>query len=232
MSFDPVSYAMGAKAGGGGGGASDTQFLSQIYLRRNKTPKSLTVDAKNAGYVCIHGFPGDRNEDTTLEHLTINNVDSANMLTLFLLQCQALKRIRVNGDPIIQRNNQMFSLCINLQEIDAEIDFSRMTANTWYNTFAQCRALQEVRIVPGSIKLTVANNNFQICTALSDDSIVSISNGLDGSATGQSISLPSAITTRCGQIVGTVSDGLFVQDDTGSLTLTDFITQTKGWTLA
>lgn len=232
MGFDPVSYAMGAKAGGGGGGASDTQFLAQINLRKNKTPKSLTVDAKNAGYVGIQGFSSDSDADTTLEHLTINDVDSANALSLYLLQCQALKRISVTGDPIIQRNNQMFSICINLQEIDAEIDFSRMAANSWYNTFANCRALQEVRIVPGSIKLTVANNNFQNCTALSDDSIVSISNGLDGSATGQSISLPSAITTRCGQIVGTVSDGLFVQDDTGSLTLTDFITQTKGWTLA
>lgn len=232
MAIDIPSYILGKEKGSGEGGASDTQFLSQIYLRKNKTPKSLTVDAKNAGYVCIQGFSGDRNEDTTLEHLTINNVDSANALSLYLLQCQALKRIRVTGDPIIQRNNQMFSLCINLQEIDAEIDFSRMTANSWFNTFALCRALQEVRIVPGSIKFTVATNNFQNCTALSDDSIVSISNGLDGSATGQSISLPEAIKTRCGQIVGTVSDGVFTQDDTGSVTLTDFITNTKGWTLA
>ena len=232
MGFDPVSYAMGAKAGGGGGGASDTQFLSQIYLRRNKTPKSLTVDAKNAGYVCVQGFSSDSDADKTLEHMTINNVDSANVLSLYFLQCQALKRIRVTGDPIIQRNNQMFSLCSHLQEIDAEIDFSRMSANNWYNTFYLCRMLTEVRVVPNSILLTVQNGNFEGCSSLSDASIISIANGLSGDVSGMSIALPAVIKTRCGQIVGTVSDGLFVQDDTGSLTLTDFITQTKGWTLA
>ena len=232
MAIDIPSYILGKEKGGGEGGASDTQILSQIYLRRNKTPKSLTVDAKNAEYVCIHGLPGDRNEDTTLEHLAINNVDSANMLSLYLPQCKALKRIRVTGGPIIQRNNQMFSWCINLQEIDAEIDFSRMRANSWYYTFYICRVLTEVRVVPNSILVTVQNGNFEGCTSLSDASIISIANGLSGDVSGMSIALPAAIKTRCGQIVGTVSDGLFVQDDTGSLTLTDFITQTKGWTLA
>lgn len=77
---------------------------------------------------------------------------------------------------------------------------------------------------------------------LVDASIVSVANALKGGlATPQTLTIYNAATkAKCSTIVGTVSqvteDGetydFFTQDDSGTVTLADFITQTKGWTLA
>ena len=67
---------------------------------------------------------------------------------------------------------------------------------------------------------------------LTDESLVSIANGLNPTVSGASLSLHATPKANCSLIVGTVADGVFTQDAGGTVTLTDFITQTKGWTLA
>ena len=86
-------------------------------------------------------------------------------------------------------------------------------------------------------KITFAKNCIDFSTAftsdvLTDASLVSIANALSDEVSGKTLTHTATAKTRCGQIVGTVSDGLFTQDDSGSLTLTEFITNEKGWTLA
>ena len=218
--LDTVSYKLG-QAASGGGVPDPTAIMAQIMFKEQAMPKVVTIDGGSGAAIQT------KNQDL-LEELYINH---ANDVSIQCTSCPNLIKIAASG-TIRQWFNQMCAFASKLTQIEGTIDFSAMSASTWYSTFANCFALQEIRIVPGSIKLTVANNNFQGCTALSDDSIVSISNGLDGSATGQRISLPNAIKTRCGQIVGTVADGVFTKDTAGSVTLTDFITTTKGWTLA
>lgn len=115
-----------------------------------------------------------------------------------------------------------------LKEIAGQsLDFSSITSAT--NTFGQCTALETVRFVPSSI---LQNLDFHMSTHLTNDSLVSIANGLNENVTAKTLTLGSSLNTRCGQIVGTVTDDLFTIDAGGSTTLTDFITNTKGWTLA
>jgi len=74
---------------------------------------------------------------------------------------------------------------------------------------------------------------------LSNDSIVSLANAL-ASATGVTLTLHANAKTKCNAITGysesvTVDDvtyDRFVADENGTLTLMDFITNVKGWTVA
>lgn len=89
--------------------------------------------------------------------------------------------------------------------------------------------LETVSFVSSSIKVTI---DFYHSTSLSDDSLVSIANGLDATASAQTLRLDSTVKARCQTLMGTVADGLFTADASGTVTLADFITATKGWTLA
>lgn len=107
------------------------------------------------------------------------------------------------------------------------IDLSAATSLT--NFAANAWSLETISFVPSSIKMSIT---FAGASKLTDDSLVSIVNGLDGTVTGQSLSLHATPKTRCGQIVGTVTDGIFAIDAGGGTTLLDFATTTKGWTVA
>lgn len=77
---------------------------------------------------------------------------------------------------------------------------------------------------------------------LIDASLVSFANALQGGlATQQTVTIGNAATKdKCNTIVGTVSTvteggstyDFFTQDPSGTVTLYDFITQTKGWLIA
>ena len=67
---------------------------------------------------------------------------------------------------------------------------------------------------------------------LIDESLVSIGNALKVRESGTAkLTLSDTSKSRLNTIMGTVEDGLFTQDDEGTVTLYDFITQTKGWTV-
>ncbi len=107
------------------------------------------------------------------------------------------------------------------------IDLS--AATNLSNFAANAYSLETISFVPSSIKMSITFSN---ASKLTDDSLVSIVNGLDGTVTGQSLTLHATPKARCGQIVGTVTDGIFAIDAGGSTTLLDFATTTKGWTVA
>lgn len=99
-------------------------------------------------------------------------------------------------------------------------------------------SLREFYLVPNK-----SSSGGKVSTGvLEDASLVSVANALKGGlATAQTLTITNATTkAKCSAIVGTVSqvteDGetydFFTQDDSGTVTLADFITQTKGWTLA
>lgn len=87
----------------------------------------------------------------------------------------------------------------------------------------------DIRFVPSSCKYSWNNSQ---CWNISDATLVSMANALDGTATGQTLTLHATPKATCHTLMGTVVDGLFTADASGTVTLADFITQTKGWTLA
>lgn len=107
--------------------------------------------------------------------------------------------------------------------------FDLSAATNVGNFAAYAENLETISFVPSSIPLSIT---FIGGAKLSDATLVSIANGLDGSATGQTLTLASTAKAHCGEIVGTVTDGVFAADAGGSTTLTDFITSAKGWSLS
>lgn len=124
-----------------------------------------------------------------------------------------------------------FAMCSNLKTIESTAPFGgnqllRKEA-TAYNTFYNCMKLVDVRFTPNSAQQDWV---FKWSPNLSDATLVSAANALTvGSYT---LTLHATAAARCAEIVGTVSDGVFTADSGGTTTLTEFITTTKGWSLA
>ena len=96
--------------------------------------------------------------------------------------------------------------------------------------------------------LTPALRNFEVSCELKNTVAFSLSNNLTlnsllnianhlwtvpaNNQVPKTILLHSTSKSLCNSTKGVVEDGEFIQDSSGSVTLTDFITNTKGWTIA
>jgi hypothetical protein len=89
--------------------------------------------------------------------------------------------------------------------------------------------ITEIRFVPGTCKISWKNSG---CANITDATLVSMANALDGTVSGQTMTIHATPKARCQTLMGTVADGVFTADASGTVTLADFITNTKGWTLA
>ena len=124
--------------------------------------------------------------------------------------------------------------CSNLVKFNGIIDCS----NSWVNNpFSSCPKLEEVRFAENCIGQHSPNSLSMTSAVLSDESLISIANGLcEGAA--KTLSLNSTRKTDCDAIMGTVTMDeyetyhIFTADLNGNTSLTDFITNIKGWTLA
>lgn len=125
-----------------------------------------------------------------------------------------------------------------LKVIDAVFDMSKVpsyaSGYNFANMFRECSALEEIRFVPNSLLwMNTSYQIFNVSQVLSDTSLVSIANALAVGSAAPNIKLLSTPYARCSTLMGTVTDGLFTQDDvSGTVSLADFIANTKGWTLS
>lgn len=130
-----------------------------------------------------------------------------------------------------------FSRRSALRIVDIVLDTSKIGGyDGGYNLqgmFNGCVALEEVRFVPNSILwMNTSYQIFNVSQVLSDDSLVSIANGLKAGSDYPNLRLLSTPYARCSTLMGFVnSDNLFEANTSGDTTLADFITDVKGWTL-
>lgn len=121
--------------------------------------------------------------------------------------------------------------CGELTTINGEIDCSNCKAGNalgfWFNS---TNKISDFRIKRNTIGMS-PTSNWGTATTWSNASYVSLGNGLNPNFTG-TFTLTAAQKAVCSTIMGVVTDGVFVEADGGSVSLTDFITNTKGWTLA
>lgn len=124
-----------------------------------------------------------------------------------------------------------------LKVINAVFDMSKVpgyaSGYNFSNMFGGCSALEEIRFVPNSLLwMATGYQIFNVSQVLSDASLVSIANALAVGSSQPNLKLLSTPYARCSTLMGTVTDGLFTQDDVnGTVSLADFIANTKGWTL-
>lgn len=95
--------------------------------------------------------------------------------------------------------------------------------------------LEYIRFKPNTISAKIKTPTDS--NSLEDDSIISMANALNESVTGKTLTVSNYIKGRFLAITGTVSlDStetyhIFTADSAGTTTLSDFITNTKGWTV-
>lgn len=106
------------------------------------------------------------------------------------------------------------------------LDFSSSIYNT--DAFYNCKSLEELEVANNTINKVLS---FKQSPNLTNATIISIANGLNSTTT-DTLTVHTDVFTKCGTIKGNVVDGNFMENASGTTTLSDFITSTKGWTLA
>lgn len=152
-------------------------------------------------------------------------------------QTGAVREIDFGGAEVVFNSVQTFRNCKYLEKINAVL---RTSGKKWDRTFLNCEGLVDIRFAVNHISVSGIATGYS--PALSDDSLISTANALVATTAGDmSWGLHATPKARCEEILGTVTqktadDGttydFFTSDSAGTVTLTEFITVTKGWTLA
>ena len=213
--------------------------LSDGFNGVTSLPDTLTLDLsfiKSGKCVLRQTFRECRN----LKDVTLIIPDGAELaLGLCFYLCLNLKTLTMQGSylhattevfPGASEAVGAFSYCSRLETVNSSTPFGvKYISNQthYYNPFFNCGALKEVRF---ERQVAATDWVFKWSPNLSDATLVSAANALTvGSYT---LTLHATAAARCAEIVGTVSDGVFTADSGGTTTLTEFITTTKGWSLA
>jgi len=98
--------------------------------------------------------------------------------------------------------------------------------NITLDNLPKMASLQTITFVPNTIGGSIS---FQPCASLLNDSLLSIANGLDA-ASPDTLTLHATSKTNCNSIMVDNSAGMAVPGS--AMTLTNFITTVKGWTIA
>lgn len=171
--------------------------------------------------------------------------------------------------PITTMRNAFWSFRVDSMLTSIELNADLSQCSVYQDTFTNLAALTEIKGVELDFTYATATNNAYrnwasyeggmaaltyvrykantlskgqsliSCPALSDDSIVSIANGLVA-VSGFTITFHATVKAKLSTIMGTVSqvtkDGVtydfFTASASGTVSLMDFITTTKGWTVA
>lgn len=210
------------------------------------------------------GFSGDQRIDMGGNDLTLNMPLKTNGSTLlrYLTNCRKLKiklsdettslyyvlaryasEVSITDEIILDfstANVTDFSYAFmsqsKVKKISGVIDMSSCINDISLAMLYSCESLEEIRFAENTIKVSgVLRNN--TCKFLSEESIISIANGLNEFVTGKNIAFHSDVVSKCNLIMGSVSLDetetfhIFTADDGGTTSLYDFITITKGWTI-
>lgn len=107
------------------------------------------------------------------------------------------------------------------------IDFSAMTA---WNNVLNFDGLKEIRFVPNKIAVSRVSISNVYTEEYSDETWCSLVNALKAGQSGE-FNIGSTAISRISAINGINSSGLFVLNSEGSMSLLDFATTIKGWTV-
>lgn len=148
-----------------------------------------------------------------------------------------IRNAKITGDLSGVTTYQNFIMYTNsIVKLDAELDFSSCTTATAVSIGnGVSTTLTYLRYKPNTLSFSQSLASQKV---LDEDSLVSIANGLNETATGQTLTLYSTKKTLCDSIMGTVGMDagntyhIFTANQSGTVSLSDFITNTKGWTLA
>lgn len=124
----------------------------------------------------------------------------------------------------------VFNYCYRLKDLNlSDCNMSGVTNTS--NTFAHCYNLINITTNSNTI-FPAVSFGLPESQYLSNNSLVNIANALPVVEAAQTLALHATPKDRLATIMGAVADGVFTADASGTVTLENFITQTKGWTVA
>jgi len=224
---------------GGGGTPGDYQEATRLMTQFSFAsisgytyPQTVKVDASNATKLDGMFYALQAWDERTPYYIEMVSPTSTSFTApdCFRALRYGLRKVTITGQFKPGNNvRYMFADDYALTEIDGVLDFSNQNAWSLTDCFRACQALETITFVESCIK---DNISFLQSSVLSEASLISIANALNAGVTGKTLSLHATPKASLASIMGTVSDGVFTKDASGSVSLSDFITSTKGWTLA
>lgn len=236
--MDMLSFALGAASAQEGGGPGQDPYLYEnctvLNLSKDENTwtdnPTITIDCAhmttlaNLCYTTTNpGYKKVKLKNIPATGIPLNSMCCGHEST------SAFESLELDGDLIgVAPCQAVFYNCRSLKSITGgRLDLS---AATNLNNFAKrAYALETISFVPSSIKVSIT---FEADSNLTDASVISIVNGLDGNAIGQTLTLDSTVKAKLSGIMGTVTDGVFSEDAGGDTNLLDFATITKGWSIS
>lgn len=216
--------------------------LSSGFYEDKTLPETLELDLSFIGSgkcVLYQTFRGC----TSLKEVTLIIPDGAELtLGLCFHTCSNLKTVTLQGSfmhataeplPNAQVALGTFAYCKKIETINSSKPFGvkYISNNTgYYNPFDECVALKEVRF-----ERQVASNDwvFKWSPALSDATLISVANALELGS--NALTLHATAAARCAEIKGREDydgDGeCFTAAEDGDITLENYITNVKGWSI-
>lgn len=235
--------AINAISGGGGSVLSDNKAFRNFRIWKNTDVSSeISVDFS----LCpdINNMDQLNEGATGFTKLTITPPATSKTTQRLCYNCQTMTSIVINGTIYAKSNSSSNAGFINsnsnLTSITGLIDLSEQTWANFYNATNYQNGLlnaklETISLVPGTMSMTTTNWYLGTMSALTDDSLVSIANALKDTYSG-TITFHATPKARLSTIMGTVatSNGLstFTKSASGTVTLENFLTVTKGATLA
>lgn len=167
--------------------------------------------------------------DRGIRYLDIYDFQSNMSIDNLIVQCYNMDTITFVGDYdiVIKSMNVAFQYS-NVKHIIGTLDVSSC-ASAWALNAYVGTDLYDITFKESTIKYNIS---FGACSHLNDASLISIANGLNETVTGQSLTLHATPKARCATLMGVNNSGTFEESSSGTLSLSDFITTIKGWTLS
>ena len=216
-------YLSAVTVGGVWNPFKDMTNYGSIFLSA-QLPETVTIDFEGA---TISSLYKSFNSVSGCKHLVLKNMcspEGAGIACQDAFRGSSLEVLEFVGCDFIPANNQYPFYQSRLREIIGSINMTYRTAGI----ISEMTYLEDVRFVPNTI-----HNEFTIYNSkkLSHDSLISIANGLNAEMPGQIDMRFTGLVPTIQAITGNVTEGVFAESESGTMTLYDFITFAKGWTI-
>lgn len=170
-----------------------------------------------------------------VKNLTVY-VGQPTSLLRFVSSSPSITKVKIIGDLSACTTYKYCFNFENIEEIDADIDFTSVTSSATTEMLQdESSTLTKARFVANTLSVSMVLYS----SVLNDESLISLANACK-TGVSETLSWSDESKTRASLIMGKVSQvtegdvtyDFFTADESGTVTLMSFITQTKGWTLA
>jgi len=211
------------QTGGGGFGFNPFDYITGTNIF--SSARDYPTDNISIHFLYATGIGNTFQQSTCFKDVVLSSEENISLIN-FCFFGSFCERIDISGLKFGSKVSwsNTFQNCSRLTDLKG---VNLAGASNVSNCFTGCSTLQNLTFKPNTCAISV---NLNGSSRLTDESLVSVANGLVSGA--YTLTLHATPKARLPSINGTVTDGTFIESDSGETTLLDYITTTKGWTVA